>query len=339
MDPKLVFDLGGTNLRTCLLSPGQLPTQVETQDSKQIKNRDDLAKVFATKIGQHIATGSSQRNYILSIAGPTTNDYRTVISYTNVLPDDFNIPLAEMVEQDVLLETREAVRFFVINDGMAGTLAEMGPGGAASDAKEAISIIVGTGVGGLACRRSDNGVLEPLESPKEIGHQVVDMSCMVSCNCGRKGCLETQTSGPAAARIAKEMASETPAAFQKSRVAQLTDNQPANIRGEHISEAVLQNDPFALSILERITRPMSVAITNIFTAMPNMNIVIIGGCGLGFGEHYAKALRQHIIEHGISFNKNPLQIKKIAETQIKMGKYSSHHTNMIGDLEFLRERE
>jgi len=68
-----------------------------------------------------------QRNHVLSLAGPISADNRLIRKCTNVLKDDFDVPILEMVEKEITRRTGRAIRLFVIKDAVAATIAEMCP--------------------------------------------------------------------------------------------------------------------------------------------------------------------------------------------------------------------
>lgn len=95
----------------------------------------------------------------MSLAGPISPEHRVIRKYTNVLRDEFDIPISALVEREISRRTGKEITFFVIKDAVAASLAEMGPEGAAADREEVIPLILGTGTGGAPCRREKDGCL------------------------------------------------------------------------------------------------------------------------------------------------------------------------------------
>jgi predicted NBD/HSP70 family sugar kinase len=157
--PRLVLDLGGTCVRTAVvdasgaIAPGTRKTE---KVARTITTRVGLRDLIVDTI---VSGGISQRDHVLSLAGPISPDNRVIRKYTNVLKDDFDIPVSDMVEQDVRRRTGKAIRFFVIKDAVAASMAEMSPAGAAAGRDEVIALILGTGTGGAPCRRGPDGVI------------------------------------------------------------------------------------------------------------------------------------------------------------------------------------
>ena len=83
--PRLVLDLGGTSVRTAAvdasgaIAPG---TRKSEKVAQAITNRDGLRDLIVDTI---VSRGISQREYVLSLAGPISADNRVIRKYTNVL--------------------------------------------------------------------------------------------------------------------------------------------------------------------------------------------------------------------------------------------------------------
>ena len=111
--------------------------------------------------------------------------------------NDYTLPGWE--GNDILspLAERYAAKVRMVNDADAALLGEAFAG-AARDARSAVMLTIGTGVGGAAI--VDGTILRGAAgNHPEIGHLPVDPEGP-ECYCGQSGCLESLASGPALAR-------------------------------------------------------------------------------------------------------------------------------------------
>jgi predicted NBD/HSP70 family sugar kinase len=281
-----------------------------------------------------------QTTYALSVAGPISFDNRVVRKYTNVLPDDFDIPLSEMVEEGVRARTGKEVRVFVIKDAVASGMAEMGPAGAAPDRDEVLALILGTGTGGAPCRRLPSGEITFPDALADLGHHQVDPLYTEPCNCGGSGCVERQTSGSAILRKANlfSMNPLSAAGYRASGLFTERGIMPGAITGEDFSWGVAVGDGFVLDILREAARPLAVLLRNVFTSHPNMTVVLVGGFALGVGSTLADFLRTELTATGIPFV--PRQgLARFVETRVLVGAIPADATNLVGARMFLLQRE
>ena len=98
--PRLVLDLGGTCVRTALVdASGEILPGTRTSEkiARTITTRAGLQDLIVDTI---VSRGMAQTHHVLSLAGPISPDNRVIRKYTNVLTGDFDIPIAEMVEQE-----------------------------------------------------------------------------------------------------------------------------------------------------------------------------------------------------------------------------------------------
>jgi predicted NBD/HSP70 family sugar kinase len=300
---RLVLDMVGTCIRHGHVDDhGMLdPTGCRANKiAREISTRRDLCDLIA----QRIATiGGQQANFVLSIAGPVSADNRIGRKYTNVLPDDADIPVADMVENAVRERTGRGVRVYVIKDAVASTMAEMGPDGAAAGRDEAIALILGTGTGGAPWRRLATGEIVFPDALADVGHYQVDMSCNEPCNCGGSECVERQTSGTAI--VAGLNCRVQDARFTEPYHASLLFRErgvlPGAITGEDVSWAAAAGDSFVIGALREAAKPLSLLLRNVFTSHPGMTVVFVGGFALGIGRVLIDLMREALCGSGIPF--------------------------------------
>lgn len=337
---RLVLDMGGTCIRyghvdhKGMFGHSQFCTE---KIAREISTPHDLCEMLLKRIS---TVDEQQKNFVFSFAGPISADNRVVRKYTNVLPDETDIPVADMVEKAARERMGREVRVYVIKDAVASTMAEMGPQGAAADRNEVIALILGTGTGGAPCKRLANGEITCPDALADLGHHQVDMTFDESCNCGATGCVERQTSGSAIVELLNRRAGDARfmEGFHSSKIFRDRGILPGAITGEDISWAVNGGDSFAIDGLREAARPLSLLLRNVFTSHPGMTVVFVGGFALGVGGVLLDLVRGALRESGIPFV-GPAEVASFVETRILLGAIPSDRTNLVGARQFLLQME
>jgi predicted NBD/HSP70 family sugar kinase len=311
---------------------------------RHTRKSDKIAKAITTREGlrdliveEIISWGLQQRTHVLSVAGPVSANNRVIRKYTNVLRDDFDIPISEMVEQEVRRRTGNAITFFVIKDAVAATMAEMGAGGAASDRDEVIALILGTGTGGAPCKRASNGLIDFPDALADLGHHQLDPGNMEPCNCGSRGCVELSTSGTGVVRIFNRRSQEADT-YGKSALYSVRGRAPGSIGAEDIAWAAACGDRFTLALLREAALVLALLLKNIFTSHPEMTVVLVGGFALGVGVPLLMCAREALIEVGLPFILKS-ELTGYVESRLLLGRIPGEDTNLIGARLFLSQAE
>jgi len=337
---RLVLDMGGTCIRYGHVDDHGMLDLTGCRAEKiarKISTRRDLCDMVAQRI---TTLGRDQANFVLSIAGPVSADNRIVRKYTNVLPDEADIPVADMVENAVKERTGRDVRVYVIKDAVASTIAEMGPEGAAADRDEVIALILGTGTGGAPCRRLATGEIVFPDALADLGHHQVDVNCTEPCNCGGSGCVERQTSGTAIVASLNRRARDASFAepYQASLLFREHGVLPGAITGEDVSWAAASGDSFVIDALHEAAKPLSLLLRNVFTSHPRMTVVFVGGFAIGTGNVLIDFVRDALRESGIPFV-GRAEVDRFVETRILLGTIPADRTNLVGARLFLLQEE
>jgi predicted NBD/HSP70 family sugar kinase len=334
---RLVLDLGGTCVRTALVeAAGAIDPRSRTSQrvAKTITTRQGLRDLL---VGTILSRGMGQRTHVLSLAGPITADSRVIRKYTNVLKEDFDIPISEMVEQEIHRRSGTRIVFFVIKDAVAATMAEMGPRGAAPDRDEVIALILGTGTGGAPCRRGSDGRIAFPDALADLGHHQLDPRNTEPCNCGSRGCVELQTSGTGVVRNFNRRAGDC-AAYSESALCQTRGKAPGLIDAEDIAWAAAQGDPFTLGLLRESALMLALLLKNLFTSHPAMTVVLVGGFALGVGAPLLQAVRERLVEIGLPFIRKS-DLGAYIESRVLLGRIPADDTNLVGARLFLQQLE
>jgi len=246
-------DIGGTNLRAARVSgSGEIVSHVSEKSSPDphvvlarvidLVRRVDAADVCAIGIG---------------IPGRVDAGRRSVLSggYVNLA----KVPVAKQMEQ----ATGKPV--VIDNDCNMALVGEMTLG-AGRGHDNIVMLTIGTGIGGAVAQ--GGLIVRGRGTAGQLGHITVDMHGEL-CACGRRGCVETTSSGTALGRhLARaNLASDT----------SIDGLLVLNARGDRV----------ARDIVEAWAWPLRAAIDSA-VAMFDPDLVLLGG-GLGMAAHRALA--------------------------------------------------
>lgn len=160
--------------------------------------------------------------------------------------------------------------------------------GAGKDLKNFIVINVGYGIAAglvIAGEVGDGGH----GFSGEFGHMTIQPDSDITCDCGRKGCLEALASGRRIELAARE---KLPA---DSLLNTLSGDNPARIDAKMVFEAYKNGDPFAASICTDAMQSLSVGIANLIHLLDPTHVFIGGGVSLN-GEPFWNFMQQELRE-------------------------------------------
>jgi glucokinase len=198
-------------------------------------------------------------------AGVVDHDSGRVVSATDALPGWPGIDLRGE------LSARSGLPVSVDNDVNATALAEA-RAGAACDARRAILVMVGTGVGGalIGDRNVERG---SSGTAGEIGHLPIGPVDGRLCGCGRGGHLEAYTSGPAMATWYRERGGRGAADF----------------RG--VAHLARSGDPLALAVVTEGAATLGRALGGLVNVL-DPDAVVVGGGVVAAGGVFLRPLRR-----------------------------------------------
>lgn len=255
----LGFDIGGTNVRVAVVEGGRI---VETAKHPRPDRPDALIAQLA-KICELADSGRDGSVEAIGVgcAGLIRTD--GVVAASPNIPGYDDFPLRSRLEEVIRLPVA------VENDATAALWAEM-CSGAAIGHGDVVYVSLGTGIGGGIAldgelRRGAQGFAA------EIGHMVV-LHDGPLCTCGRRGCWETLGSGRALGEFAREAAAEGRA----DRVLELAGGEVGSVVGEHVAAALLEGDPQAQQLLDRLGYWVGLGISNL-VAILDPELVVVGG--------------------------------------------------------------
>ncbi|MCA0970086.1 ROK family glucokinase [Halobacillus litoralis] len=181
-----------------------------------------------------------------------------------------------------ILKSLTGLPVWVDNDANLAALGENWLG-AGEGAENLIAVTLGTGVGGgiISNGQIINGANG---TAAEIGHMTVVKEGGAPCNCGKTGCLETETSATGIVRKAKLALADFPSSSLKSSI----DQQ--SLTSKEVFEAASNGDELAESVLEDVIDVLGLSIANLAIALNPEKIVVGGGVSQA-GEQLLRPLR------------------------------------------------
>ena len=130
--------------------------------------------------------------------------------------------------------------------------------GAARDCRNVVMLTIGTGIGAAAL--VDGRILRGRRSAGQFGHVTVDHAGL-PCACGRRGCVETTSSGTALGRLVREAGLD------------------ADTRAGALLDAAEAGDGAERDVILRWVLPLRAAIDSLVAALDPERVVLGGGLG------------------------------------------------------------
>lgn len=247
------IDVGGTNLRVARVS--QSGEIIETR-SERISRNPEVALQRIVALTKALDSGDVAAMGI-GIPGRVDSAARRVLS--GGFLDLAGVDLVEELER----ETGKPV--LLDSDCNMALVAEM-RAGAAKGRQHVVMLTIGTGIGGAIAL--DGEIVRGRSSGGQLGHLTV-VHDGLPCACGRRGCVETTSSGTALGRLIAE----------------------AGLSPEIRVEALLRlsaDDPAAAQVIRTWASPLRDAIDSLVATI-DPELVLLGG-GLGHAACRAVAL-------------------------------------------------
>jgi glucokinase len=239
----LAADLGGTNLRAAVVSPGGQVLARGEERTPAESTSEAIVQVIVALMGR-IAARAPEPPAVACIAtaGLIDADRGRVILAPNI-PGFRNLVLTEPVS------ARLGIPCYIENDASAAALGEH-RFGAGRGTRHLLHATLGTGIGGGIVidgrlYRGGKGLAG------EIGHIVLDPAGP-RCNCGSRGCLEALVSGVAFAARAKKLLADGRAPhlaeIAGDREPTAVDLEQAALAGDMAAEAEIRHGGHLLGL-------------------------------------------------------------------------------------------
>ena len=276
------IDLGGTKIAAGvtdkdgkILAEAATPTLAQRPYQEVVRDMADCALKALQQSGHSLAEVGTIG---VGIPGVAENKNGVVIFCTNLGWHD--VPLREELQKHIDKPV------YIDNDATVAALAES-RAGVSKDAHSSIFLTLGTGVGG--------GIVfdgKPWTGAHgvgtELGHITMEIDG-IPCTCGKRGCLERYCSATALIRMGREAAAEHP----DSLILTMAGGEPDNINGKIVVDAARQGDPAALSVFDRYTTYLALAVNNVVTFL-DPEVIVLGGGVSQAGAFLADAVREKV---------------------------------------------
>ncbi len=255
-------DLGGTNLRTAILSPDG---NILDRHKEATHAADGWEKVVARLIENikrqrksAIQQGFEVAAVGVGAPGVIQADKGIVVKSPN-FPDWNNLPLKDQLEKAL------GTPVFLENDANAAALGEQWRG-AGRGIKSMILLTLGTGVGGGIIL--DNKIWHGADGMAgEIGHMTLVPDGR-PCTCGNTGCLEMYSSARGIVQSYHEALGKT---------AGRVPDQLKQISSEQVYEAAGAGNEIAVRVMKDMGRMLGIGIASLINIFNPERIVVGGG--------------------------------------------------------------
>lgn len=262
---KICFavDLGGTTVKMGLFeAEGELISKWEIPTRTEEKGAYILSDIAASIVDEMKKRGLSKED-VLGIGIGTPGQ---VIEQKTVL-ECVNIGWGRMEVADELTKMTGIANVKVANDANVAALGEMWKGGG-EGYQSIVMVTLGTGVGGGIIVNGEiltgsNG------AAGEIGHITINPNETVTCNCGKKGCLEQYASATGIVREAKKALAAT---TQKSTLRDFEE-----LTAKDIFDEAKKGDELAMEMVEQLSRYLGLTLAHVAHTVDPQAFVIGGG--------------------------------------------------------------
>ena len=258
------FDLGGTKMLANVFDTGFVVVGRARKKTQAKNGKSPLDRIIGAIEEALRDSGLTQDDVTgigLAVPGPVDPSRGVVIHAPNLGWRDFALRKP--------LEERFGCPTYVINDVDAGIFGEY-RFGAARDARCAVGVFPGTGIGG-GCVYEGRIVTGATRSCFEIGHmQLVPDG--PPCGCGRKGCLEAMASrlAIAAAAAAAVYRGEAP------HLAEVAGADLTKIRSGALADAIKAGDKAVEDIVRGAARWLGIGVAAVVNLLAP-DVIVLGG--------------------------------------------------------------
>ena len=278
---SLGIDIGGTTVKLGLFDlDGKLLYKWEIE-TRKIENGRYILSDIAKSIDEILEDKKINKDEVIGVGvgvpGPVKED-KIVLGCVNLGWPVFNVS----AELEKLLN----LPVKVANDANIAALGEMYKGGG-KGYENMIMVTLGTGVGGGVI--IDGKVIAGFSGAGgEIGHINVNPHEKISCNCGRKGCLEQYASATGITRLAKEILAKENCDSKLRNIEEIT--------AKDIFDLAKENDKLCIKIIDKFSNILGRALSNI-ACICNPQVFVIGGGVSKAGDMLLDNIKKYYLEN------------------------------------------
>jgi glucokinase len=275
-------DLGGTNLRTALVSPAGVVLAKRKEASLASEGHHKVVARLLRNITEQRETAIQQGLEVSAVGvgapGVILSGEGVVVTSPN-FPDWNNLPLRQELEKVLCLPV------FIENDANAAALGEQWRG-AAKDVASMIFLTLGTGVGGGIVY--EGRIWEGAHGMAgEVGHMTLEPEGR-KCGCGNRGCLEMYASSRGI--VMSYIDAAPPGAALGA----------GSITSADIYRAAGEGEPLAVKVMQEMGRYLGIGIASLINIL-NPQMVVIGGGVKDAWQLFIEATREEIRRRAFSY--------------------------------------
>lgn len=297
MSYYLGIDLGGTTIKTGvvddqfqIIGRAKAKTGIPRPASQVMDSMAQCARDAVEDAGIRW----EQIEYIgIGVPG-TANETTGIIEYANNLGFE-NVPIRAYLEEKL------NKRIYITNDANAAALGEA-LAGAAKGAQDAVTVTLGTGVGGGIVIGGKLFVGFHYAGA-ELGHMGIILGGR-PCTCGRKGCLEAYASATGLILTTKEAMAECPESLMWS----ICGGHLLDVDGQTAFSAAQRGDAAAQKVVDTYIEQLGYGLASIINILAP-EILVIGGGVSHQGESLLRPLTQVVRPQ--LYSKNPANQTRI----------------------------
>lgn len=271
MENIIAIDLGGTTAKMAIVTPNgaikhkwSIATDISNEGSYIVPN---IIKSIKYKLKELDVELSSVLGIGMGTPGSVDVKEKTVIGA-------YNLNWASLQEVGEVFSKEFDLPFYIDNDANVAALGEQWVG-AGNNEDSVVMVTLGTGVGGGIV--IDGELLHGISGTAgEIGHITVEADSIFKCTCGKSGCLEALASATGIRALAKHYL-----ASYEGRTPLLTIlEQEGDLDSRDIFDAAQAGDEFALSIVDKFSNYLGLALSHIINIINPSKIILGGGVSM-----------------------------------------------------------
>jgi len=273
------LDLGAGSLKAGLFADNGTMLQKTRYDTDQVLTQEDLFDVIYQAINTLFDQQGTTVERISSLGMGIPG---TVPAQGDVIPRLVNIGLDHVPFQSIL-QKKYQVPIYLENDANAFAMGEFWCG-RAKDKLSALCLTIGTGIGAgvIVDGKLHRG---KLGVSGEIGHIQLRAENGRLCNCGKRGCLETESSGSALAHYARDVIKKGNKNLPKGLV------DVDQITAKHVLNEAQAGNLIFSRIVDQAAYYLGMALANIVHVI-EFDIIVIGGGVATAGDTYLEPVRK-----------------------------------------------
>jgi len=281
---SLAVDIGGTKLETGLIDlKGTLLTRIDrvpTPFEKGIASLEGILGIIDEYLRQAKSFDGILRGIGISSCGLV--DLQTGVVIVSPNQHWYGVPLGQSAKD------RFKLPVYLATDTRLATIGEA-TWGAGRGLDNFAWVTLGTGFGAALFLQ---GKLFGGERgfAGAIGHNTVDEIQGFPCGCGRRGCLETYTSGRALARNGQAIVDMG----HKTLLKDIANGQ--RITAEMVFLTATQGDPASSHLVDQLIRYTAIGISQIINIL-DINLIIMGGGLTKAGPEFIKRINEETRKH------------------------------------------